>query len=198
MKWYVSILLILILLTFVSPKIVAHPGRTDANGGHTCRTNCERWGLAYGEYHYHGITRTSTPLKKEDDSYIGLIILGFIGAFVLYHVINFFRNTTSRRNELTITRIGERRNRSIELTPIIKELPPPDEPISTSGVLIRRIYRKVPFFVATFRTGDGEVFTIVGRYEERLSVNKKYDIEGVITHHPRYGRQIKVKKMTKK
>lgn len=31
----------------------AHPGRTDANGGHTCRTNCEKWGLQYGEYHYH-------------------------------------------------------------------------------------------------------------------------------------------------
>lgn len=31
----------------------AHPGRTDANGGHTCRTNCEKWGLEYGEYHYH-------------------------------------------------------------------------------------------------------------------------------------------------
>lgn len=34
---------------------LAHPGRTDANGGHTCRTNCtENWGLQYGEYHYHG------------------------------------------------------------------------------------------------------------------------------------------------
>lgn len=31
----------------------AHPGRTDANGGHTCRTNCEYYGLEYGEYHYH-------------------------------------------------------------------------------------------------------------------------------------------------
>lgn len=31
----------------------AHPGRTDANGGHYCRTNCEQWGLGYGEYHYH-------------------------------------------------------------------------------------------------------------------------------------------------
>jgi len=31
----------------------AHPGKTDANGGHTCRTNCEKWGLKTGEYHYH-------------------------------------------------------------------------------------------------------------------------------------------------
>lgn len=32
----------------------AHPGRTKSDGGHTCRTNCENWGLEYGEYHYHG------------------------------------------------------------------------------------------------------------------------------------------------
>lgn len=31
----------------------AHPGRTDKNGGHTCRTNCAKWGLKDGEYHYH-------------------------------------------------------------------------------------------------------------------------------------------------
>ncbi len=30
-----------------------HPGRTDSSGGHTCRTNCEKWGLKNGEYHYH-------------------------------------------------------------------------------------------------------------------------------------------------
>lgn len=34
---------------------LAHPGRTYADGGHVCRTNCtEKWGLQYGEYHYHG------------------------------------------------------------------------------------------------------------------------------------------------
>jgi hypothetical protein len=52
--------------------VEAHPGRTDKNGGHTCRTNCEKWGLSYGEYHYHnngsvssgsnqGSSGTSTP-----------------------------------------------------------------------------------------------------------------------------------------
>ncbi|GEL05472.1 YHYH domain-containing protein [Rummeliibacillus stabekisii] len=41
-------------LVFVLPlSVSAHPGRTDSNGGHTCRTNCEKWGLEYGEYHYH-------------------------------------------------------------------------------------------------------------------------------------------------
>ncbi len=32
----------------------AHPGRTDASGCHTCRTNCSRWGLRTGQYHCHG------------------------------------------------------------------------------------------------------------------------------------------------
>ncbi|RJX41836.1 YHYH domain-containing protein [Paenibacillus pinisoli] len=45
--------LIAILLFLCSSLAAAHPGRTDSNGGHTCRTNCEKWGLEYGEYHYH-------------------------------------------------------------------------------------------------------------------------------------------------
>ncbi|HEK9100775.1 TPA: N-acetylmuramoyl-L-alanine amidase family protein [Bacillus pseudomycoides] len=31
----------------------ASPGGLDKNGGHTCRTNCGKYGLATGEYHYH-------------------------------------------------------------------------------------------------------------------------------------------------
>ncbi|MGD8192044.1 YHYH domain-containing protein [Brevibacillus ginsengisoli] len=40
-------------LLFTTSVVSAHPGRTDSNGGHTCRTNCEKWGLSYGQYHYH-------------------------------------------------------------------------------------------------------------------------------------------------
>jgi len=46
----IAILSVCVLIT--SPAL-AHPGNTDASGGHTCRTNCESWGLSYGEYHYH-------------------------------------------------------------------------------------------------------------------------------------------------
>lgn len=46
---YATMALILLSSTVAS----AHPGRTDARGGHHCWTNCERWGLSYGEYHYH-------------------------------------------------------------------------------------------------------------------------------------------------
>jgi hypothetical protein len=48
-------LIVIVLLSSISVGTVeAHPGRTDANGGHTCRTNCASWGLSQGEYHYHG------------------------------------------------------------------------------------------------------------------------------------------------
>jgi hypothetical protein len=43
--------------------VLAHPGNTDSSGGHTCRTNCEQWGLNYGEYHYHD----SLPDTSEND-----------------------------------------------------------------------------------------------------------------------------------
>jgi competence protein ComEC len=53
-----------------SSTTAAHPGRTDANGGHTCRTNCEKWGLKPGEYHYHngGTTSTGSTGRAVKDS----------------------------------------------------------------------------------------------------------------------------------
>ncbi len=48
-------LLSLFVVSFflITENAQAHPGNTDNSGGHTCRTNCSRWGLSYGEYHYH-------------------------------------------------------------------------------------------------------------------------------------------------
>ncbi|GAB6930707.1 hypothetical protein JCM10914A_46900 [Paenibacillus sp. JCM 10914] len=65
-----------LLLVFSSASIVsAHPGRTDANGGHRCWTNCSKWGLEYGEYHYHngggsssGGSSSSKPSTKNDST----------------------------------------------------------------------------------------------------------------------------------
>jgi hypothetical protein len=45
---------ILLFLFLFTGSASAHPGRTDSSGGHTCRTNCESWGLDHGEYHSHG------------------------------------------------------------------------------------------------------------------------------------------------
>lgn len=53
--------LIMIMIVALSPLYVeAHPGRTDSNGCHTCRTNCTKWGLRYGQYHCHGRKNSST------------------------------------------------------------------------------------------------------------------------------------------
>ncbi len=67
---------ILTILLFSTSAVFAHPGRTDSNGCHTCRTNCEKYGLAYGEYHCHdgrsGNTSSSSvntiTVKKSSDT----------------------------------------------------------------------------------------------------------------------------------
>lgn len=52
MKRQFLFLLAICLLTF--PTIAnAHPGRTDSNGGHYCRTNCDDWGVPWNEWHSH-------------------------------------------------------------------------------------------------------------------------------------------------
>lgn len=56
---------IIMLSTSVS---MAHPGRTDANGGHTCRTNCAEWGLKDGEYHFHNSDGSITAKPPTDPS----------------------------------------------------------------------------------------------------------------------------------
>lgn len=45
--------IILILITLIPTIVFAHPGKTDANGCHYCRTNCAKWGLYNGQYHCH-------------------------------------------------------------------------------------------------------------------------------------------------
>ena len=40
----------LLLVLPTSTSIQAHPGRTDSNGCHTCRTNCEKWGVIDNGY----------------------------------------------------------------------------------------------------------------------------------------------------
>lgn len=61
MKKYLSILGIFILIfVLINPALIAHPGRTDKYGCHTCKTNCEKWGLKYGEYHCHNGSSSSS------------------------------------------------------------------------------------------------------------------------------------------
>ncbi|WP_198402139.1 MBL fold metallo-hydrolase [Paenibacillus crassostreae] len=67
MKRKTSIALFISILLVMLPVIAsAHPGKTDANGGHYCRTNCAKWGLKDGEYHYHNGESSKSEKEKED------------------------------------------------------------------------------------------------------------------------------------
>ena len=51
--WRVLLPLLALVLMLGPITVQAHPGRTDASGGHTCKTDCASWGLSAGEYHKH-------------------------------------------------------------------------------------------------------------------------------------------------
>jgi hypothetical protein len=48
-----KIICITFLLLIFPALVVAHPGRTAADGCHYCRTNCDSWGEEWGERHCH-------------------------------------------------------------------------------------------------------------------------------------------------
>lgn len=64
----ILIILIWLLFLFVPTLVLAHPGRTDAYGCHTCRTNCSKWGLATGQYHCHGGSSKSSSSNNSNNS----------------------------------------------------------------------------------------------------------------------------------
>ena len=115
---------IIILLILVSPIIVnAHPGRTDSNGCHTCRTNCSKWGLSTGEYHCHNgssskssgsksSTKTTTVKKvvsKSKNTNLGIL-------FIDGKKINIKSNMTYKTSEdsVSISAITEDSKATIE------------------------------------------------------------------------------------
>lgn len=54
MKKLVVMAMFFLSMAFLAPnQAFAHPGDTDRNGCHTCRTNCYEWDLYYGQYHCH-------------------------------------------------------------------------------------------------------------------------------------------------
>jgi|SRR3989344_891158 len=51
-------------LTLLIPlSLGAHSGNTDSYGCHTCRTNCPKYGLDYGEYHCHASKGLPQPIE---------------------------------------------------------------------------------------------------------------------------------------
>lgn len=72
MKFKLLSVALLYLLLIMPIKVDAHPGRTDANGCHYCRTNCTKWGLSTGEYHCHngsGSNSSSSSSYNSTNSY---------------------------------------------------------------------------------------------------------------------------------
>nr|DAR49035.1 MAG TPA: Big defensin [Caudoviricetes sp.] len=70
MKKHIIFVLFVFILSFL--PVQAHPGKTDGDGCHTCRTNCEKWGLEYGEYHCHNDGNTnsySVPSPQNNSGY---------------------------------------------------------------------------------------------------------------------------------
>ncbi len=59
-----ALTLVFVFLTTLPAGVFAHPGRTDAKGCHTCRTNCEKWGLADGEYHCNNSNNSAREDKE--------------------------------------------------------------------------------------------------------------------------------------
>lgn len=57
-----SLKVVMVLSLFSPSTTLAHPGRTDSYGCHTCRTNCPKWGLDYSEYHCHQAKSLPQPL----------------------------------------------------------------------------------------------------------------------------------------
>jgi len=55
-------------------EVSAHPGNTDSNGGHVCRTNCPSWGLEFGEYHTHSSSSAFSIFPLLFFGIVGIII----------------------------------------------------------------------------------------------------------------------------
>jgi LPXTG-motif cell wall-anchored protein len=66
-KFYLLTTAIFLAVFLFSNNVLAHPGRTDSSGCHTCRTNCSSWGLSSGEYHCHNaksLPQPEEPIKS--------------------------------------------------------------------------------------------------------------------------------------
>lgn len=73
MKFRGKYLIIFCLICLMVPsEVYAHPGRTDSNGCHYCRTNCAKWGLSTGEYHCHngGSSSSSSNTTSTQSTYV--------------------------------------------------------------------------------------------------------------------------------
>ncbi|MGX1983932.1 nuclease-like protein [Thermolongibacillus altinsuensis] len=65
MRKFLTIALSFFMLFEFVTSTFAHPGKLDKNGGHTCHTNCEKYGLKKGQYHYHKQKKQQSHQSKK-------------------------------------------------------------------------------------------------------------------------------------
>ena len=61
-------LILLIVTLGSSSALLAHPGRTASDGCHYCRTNCDKWGVPWGERHCHHRAEPLLKLPVKEDA----------------------------------------------------------------------------------------------------------------------------------
>ena len=81
--------LIIALMSFIiGLPVWAHPGSTASDGCHYCRTNCDKWGVAWNQRHCHGgstSTGTSRSQSNKDINWLGWVVgLGAVGGIGYY------------------------------------------------------------------------------------------------------------------
>ena len=72
-----AVLIVIVLLPLTA---MAHPGKTDRQGGHKCYKECAEWDLYYAEYHLHDkdgkavkVARKKTVRQQPEDAPVGEI-----------------------------------------------------------------------------------------------------------------------------
>ena len=115
-----SIIIILGLAHFSIAS--AHPGRTASDGCHYCRTNCDKWGVAWNQRHCHGGS-LYTPPSDSNDGGGGWIwwvagIGGFIGVSWIWGTIEDHRK--SKIQKQSNIRSNSKNNTKINTCPRCK------------------------------------------------------------------------------
>jgi micrococcal nuclease len=63
-KYLIVCAAFIIIMLGTQGIVFAHPGGLDGSGGHTCRTNCAKYGLRNGQYHNHKKKKTKAVKRK--------------------------------------------------------------------------------------------------------------------------------------
>lgn len=57
------VIALVIISNFLNP-LMAHPGNTDSNGMHYCRTNCDDWGVPWNQMHGPHLTPNGKDMNE--------------------------------------------------------------------------------------------------------------------------------------